>query len=125
MNAGDDQKKDGLRVLFPTLIYEAWFPDYASIKQNLVDFNLKLRNSDSEGQNKSEQEYSTGFTSYFSRQDLHKSQEMAPLVSFLQQCAVKYGRHHHWDLVNYEPVINSLWGNINTCLLYTSDAADE
>ena len=114
MNAGDDQKKDGLRVLFPRLIYEAWFPDYASIKQNLVDFNLKLRNSDSEGQNKSEQEYSTGFTSYFSRQDLHKSQEMAPLVSFLQQCAGKYGHHHHWDLVNYEPVINSLWGNINT-----------
>ncbi|GIT64133.1 MAG: hypothetical protein Ct9H300mP22_5330 [Gammaproteobacteria bacterium] len=43
MNAGDDQKKDGLRVLFPTLIYEAWFPDYASIKQNLVDLNFKIK----------------------------------------------------------------------------------
>ncbi|MFT4817205.1 MAG: hypothetical protein ACI9IQ_002716, partial [Cyclobacteriaceae bacterium] len=25
--AGNTQKKDGLRVLFPTLIYEAWYPE--------------------------------------------------------------------------------------------------
>lgn len=114
MNIGKSQKQDGLRVLFPTLIYEAWYPDYEVIKQHLIDFNLKLREVDQEGREKSEKEYSTGFTSYFSRQDLYKLQEIQHLVKFLYQCAGSYAQQHHWDIINHRPVINSLWGNINS-----------
>lgn len=114
MADGDNQKKDGLRILFPTLIYEAWYSDFFSIQQQLIDFNLKLREADRQGRNESSKEYSTGFTSYFSRQDLYKLPELEPLVRFLQQCAGNYAQQHNWDTQNYSPVINSLWGNINS-----------
>ena len=121
MTNGSNQKKDGLRILFPTLIYEGWFPDFTSIQQQLVDFNLKLREDDRQGRNESSKEYSTGFTSYFSRQDLYKLPEMEPLVRFLKQSASSYAQQHNWDTQNYSPVINSLWGNINSQYSFHAD----
>ena len=117
----NDQKKDGLRILFPTLIYEAWYPDYDAVRQALIDFNLALRKADREGRAESEKEYSTGFTSYFSRRDLYRLPEMEPLMRFLYRCAGDYARRHHWDVTNYEPVINTLWGNINSQYSFHAD----
>ncbi len=114
MTNGNNQKRDGLRILFPTLIYEGWFPNFSSIQQQLVNFNLRLREDDREGREESSKEYSTGFTSYFSRQDLYKLPELQPLFQFLQQSANNYAQQHHWDTQNYTPTINSLWGNINS-----------
>ena len=107
------QKKDGLRVLFPTLIYEAWYPAFEAEKEKLTAFNQDLRAGDKEGQAYSAEHYPNGFTSYFSRNDLYKLEELAALVTFLYRCAHSYASQHHWNLDDYEPVINSLWGNIN------------
>ena len=115
------KRQDGLRVLFPTLIYEAWYPDYEGLRQTLVDFNRRLREEDRAGRQESDKEYSTGFTSYFSRQDLYKAPELEPLVAFLQRSAEAYARQHHWDVSRHRPAINSLWGNINSRYSYHAE----
>ena len=102
-----------MRVLFPTLIYEAWYPDYGSEQAKLIQFNQRLREEDREGKRISEQEYHSGFTSYFSRNDLYTAPELTGLVSFLNRCARNFAQQHHWDTQNFEPVMSTLWGNIN------------
>jgi uncharacterized protein (TIGR02466 family) len=115
MNEKDQpRKKDGLRVLFPTLIYVAWYPDYEAVKQRLVEFNLRLREEDQAGKQLSKEKYASGFTSYFSRNDLYRHEALKDLVDFLYRCADAYATQHHWDVQNYQPVINTLWGNINS-----------
>lgn len=107
------QKKDGIRILFPTLIYEAWFPEFESQEQKLVSYVEQMREQDEEGRRLSAQQYPSGYTSYFTRSTLFSDAELAPLVNFIHQCANNYGRDHHWDTTNFEPVINSLFANIN------------
>ena len=111
---GQMARTDGLRMLFPTLIYVAWYTDYEAVRDRIIAFNLKLRQDDEAGRNLSGQKYATGFTSYFSRNDLYRSDELKSLVTFLQRSAFAYASEHHWDVENYTPVINTLWGNINS-----------
>ena len=118
---GQSQGRDGLRVLFPTLIYEAWYPGYEGVRRGLVDFVRRLREADGAGREKSAQEYSTGYTSYFSRQDLHKAAETAALVKFINGCAEAYAGQHHWDVKNFKPLLNSMWGNINSRYSYHAE----
>ncbi|PCJ27093.1 MAG: hypothetical protein COA96_04040 [SAR86 cluster bacterium] len=110
----NNQKKEGLRVLFPTLIYEAWYQNYQAKKESLVSFNHKLRDEDTEGQRISAAQYPNGYTSYYSRTDLYKLPELAELVAFLYKCADNFAHQHHWDTQNFEPVINALFTNINS-----------
>ena len=108
------QKKPGLRVLFPTLIYEDWYADYDGEREKLIAFVHKLSQEDTEGKEYSAREYPNGYTSYFSRSDLYKLSELTGLVAFLYQSAQNFAYQHHWDTQNYEPVINALFTNINS-----------
>ncbi len=113
-NEQDKQKRDGLRILFPTLIYEAWYPEYEKEREKLISFNHRLREEDKEGQRKSAELYPYGFTSYYTRSDLFKAPELADLVNFLYRCAGNYAQQHRWDTQNFEPVINAFFANINS-----------
>lgn len=115
MNSPSDNNSstDGLRVLFPTLIYEAWMPDYASYRSRLVAFNRRLREQDEQGLKTSSEEYPQGYTSYFTRNTLFTEPEVARLVAYLTVTATRYAEQHHWDIAKFEPVMNTLWGNIN------------
>lgn len=112
-NQSTPQKRAGLRVLFPTLIYEDWYPDYDAEKEKLISFYRRLSQEDKEGQRMSALQYPNGFTSYFSRSHLYKEPELAGLVAFIQRCAQNYAEQHNWDTQNFEPVINAMFANIN------------
>lgn len=114
-------QQDGIRVLFPTLIYEAWFPDFADAKSGLLTFNHKLREQDTAGRSASSEEYPLGYTSYFTHNNLSTEPALAELVKFLERSAIAYAQQHNWDVVNYMPVMNSLWGNINPRFSYHRD----
>ncbi|HAJ75438.1 MAG: TIGR02466 family protein [Gammaproteobacteria bacterium] len=117
----DRPRKDGLRVLFPTLIYEAWYPDYESEKEKLIAFVRRLREEDKEGQRWSAQEYPSGYTSYFSRNHLYTEPELAGLVNFIHACAGNFAQQHLWDTQNFQPVINSMFANINPKFSFHSE----
>lgn len=106
-------KKDGLRILFPTLIYEAWYPEFTAQEQALVSFVETMRDEDEEGRRISAAEYPSGYTSYFTRSTLFKDKKLEGLVSFFQRCAENYARDHHWDTTNFQPVMNAMFANIN------------
>jgi uncharacterized protein (TIGR02466 family) len=112
-NPPNTEKKDGLRILFPTLIYEAWFPDFAQHQEMLVNFTNELRNNDEEGRRLSALEYPSGYTSYFTQSRLFSNSALAPLVNFIHQCAGKFAHQHHWDTQHYQPAINAMFANIN------------
>lgn len=120
MANGNNQKRDGLRILFPTLIYEGWFPNFSSIQQQLIAFNRKLREDDRKGRKESSREYSTGFTSYFSRQDLYKLPELQSLSQFLQQSAHNYAQQHHWDTQKLRPDDQFLMGQYQFSIQFSS-----
>ncbi|MDA1371345.1 MAG: TIGR02466 family protein [Proteobacteria bacterium] len=109
----ETQRKDGLRVLFPTLIYEAWYPDYGAESEQLIGFVRQLREEDKEGQRLSAREYPSGYTSYFTRSNLYSETRLAGLVNFIHQCAGNYAQQHRWDTQNFQPVINAMFANIN------------
>ncbi len=111
--SNDSSRKDGLRVLFPTLIYEAWYPEFAAQEQKLVYFVEQMREQDEEGRQISAQQYPSGYTSYFTRSILFEETALSGLVKFIHQCADNFARDHHWDTTNYQPVINALFANIN------------
>ena len=64
--AGNNETRDGLRVLFPTLIYEAWYPEFSAQENRLVSYVETLREQDEEGREISAEKYPSGYTSYFS-----------------------------------------------------------
>jgi uncharacterized protein (TIGR02466 family) len=107
------QKKDGLRVLFPTLIYEAWYPEFSEREDDLVSYVETLRDKDKEGREISAQQYPSGYTSYFTNSTLFNDSKLEGLVKFLHQCAQNYAQDHHWDTANYHPEMNALFANIN------------
>ena len=112
-NSQNSQKKDGLRVLFPTLIYEAWIPGFDAEQQNLISFVRNLRDNDQEGQRLSALENPSGYTSYFTQSRLFTDAALESIVNFIHQTAENYAQLHHWDIQNYQPVINALFANIN------------
>ena len=111
--SGNTQKKDGLRVLFPTLIYEAWYPEFSAQEDELVSYVETLRDQDEEGRKLSAQQYPSGYTSYFTKSTLFNDSKLEGLVNFFQHCAQNYARDHHWDTTNYAPAMNALFANIN------------
>jgi len=115
MTAQSEQKKqNGMHVLFPTLIYQAWYPTFSAEQEKLAGFVRHLSEEDNEGKQMSAKEYKNGFTSYYSRNNLFTEQQLAGLVSFLQSSAAEFARLHNWDTENYQPVMNTLWANINS-----------
>jgi uncharacterized protein (TIGR02466 family) len=107
------QNRDGLRILFPTLIYEAWYPEFSEQEASLVSYVEKMRNQDEEGRRISAQQYPSGYTSYFTRSTLFNDGKLEGLVKFFHQCAQSYAQDHHWDTTDYQPVMNALFANIN------------
>mgnify|MGYP007026270577 CR=1 FL=1 len=89
------QKKPGLRVLFPTLIYEDWYADYDGEREKLIAFVHTLSQEDTEGKEYSAREYPNGSTSYFSRSDLYKPPELTCVVAFLYPSAKNFAYQHH------------------------------
>ena len=72
----DSQKKDGVRVLFPTLICEARYPNYETDKEKLISYVQKLKENDTEGKRISAQEYPSGYTFYYTRCDQFKNHKI-------------------------------------------------
>ena len=110
---GNTEKKNGVRVLFPTLIYEAWYPEFSASENELVSYVETLRDQDKEGQKISAEQYPNGYTSYYTNSSLFNDTKLERLVKFFHQCAQNYARDHHWDTTNYQPEMNSLFANIN------------
>jgi len=111
--AGNNETRDGLRVLFPTLIYEAWYPEFSAQENRLVSYVETLREQDEEGREISAEKYPSGYTSYFSNSTLFNDSKLEGLTRFFQQCAQNYARDHHWDTTSFQPVMNALFANIN------------
>lgn len=109
----NSQQKDGLRILFPTLIYEAWYPQFSAEEESLVAYVETMREQDVEGRRISAQQYPSGYTSFFTQSTLFNDSKLENLVKFFYQSAHNYARDHHWDTVNYQPVMNALFANIN------------
>ena len=107
------QNRDGLRVLFPTLIYEAWYPEFPASEDELVSYAEALRDRDEEGRKISAQQYPSGYTSYYTNSSLFNDSKLEGLVKFFHQFAQNYARDHHRDTENYQPEMNSLFANIN------------
>ena len=111
--SNNTQNKNGIRVLFPTLIYEAWFPEFTAKEDELVSYVEALRDQDEEGRKISVQQYPSGYTSYFTNSTLFNDSKLEGLVRFFNRCAQSYAQDHNWDTTNYQPVINALFANIN------------
>ena len=109
----NNQKRDGLRVLFPTLIYEARYPEFSAMEEKLVSFVEQMRDQDVEGKRISAEQYPNGYTSYFTHNALYKDPELLDLVKFMHLAADNFAKDHHWDTSNYQPAINSMFANIN------------
>lgn len=112
---------DTLRVLFPTLVGEFWYPNQVAEKLQMIARIHELRAADSEGERLSQARYQNGYTSYFSRRDLYTDPVFANLVRFIRQRAHGYANHQNWDLQNFELVMSSLWCNINPRHSYHGD----
>ena len=103
-----------IHALFPTLIYEGWYPSYEeTLKEKLISYVHKLKENDTEGQQICTEKYPNGYTSYFTKTTLFTDPLLADLVSFMQQSAVNFATEHHWDTKNFEPVMDVLFANIN------------
>lgn len=103
-----------IHALFPTLIYESWYPSYEeTLKEKLISYVHKLKENDTEGQQICAEKYPNGYTSFYTRSTLFTDPLLADLVSFIQQCAMDFATEHHWDTKNFEPIIDCLFVNIN------------
>lgn len=103
-----------IHALFPTLIYEAWYPSYEeTLKEKLISYAHKLQENDTEGQQICTEKYPNGYTSFYTRSTLFTDPLLADLVSFIQHCAMDFATEHHWDTKNFEPIIDALFVNIN------------
>ncbi|MDT8427574.1 MAG: TIGR02466 family protein [Pseudomonadales bacterium] len=102
-----------MKVMFPTFVAEAWYPDYEKIKQSLLNRIRSLQQEDSAGQDESAARYDRGYTSYFTRNRLYGEQTFSPLVDFIIRQAVRYSAMQSWDMEQYQPTMTSLWCNIN------------
>lgn len=110
-----------LRVLFPTFLIEARYPDFEAERDRLVARIYALREEDQAGRDYSAQHYPHGYTSYHSRDRLFTDPVFAGLVDFIADCARQFGEQQHWDLEHFEPVLTQLFCNINSKGSYHRD----
>lgn len=102
-----------IHALFPTLIYEARYPNYETDKDKFISYVRQLQENDTEGRQISVEKYPSGYTSYYTKSTLFTDPLLADLVSFIQQSAENFATEHHWDTKNFKPVIDALFANIN------------
>lgn len=102
-----------LKIMFPTLLGEAAYPDYGTIKDRLVARIDQLSREDSEGIEISRQRYPHGYTSFYTQNALHRDPVFAELTQFLQQQAERYASGQSWDMQRFVPVMSSMWCSIN------------
>lgn len=103
----------GLSLMFPTFLGVSHYPNFDAERQRLVSLIRKVSTEDVEGMKISRQRYPNGYTSYYTRNMLHSDPAFAPLASFIQNMATQYAAQQYWDIERYEPVMSSLWCNIN------------
>jgi uncharacterized protein (TIGR02466 family) len=103
-----------LKDIFPVQIYEVDFPDYDSIKDNLLDDILKLFNTNLDLYAKHRlfnQSYSLEGTEEGMYRDLHKVLEYPELMSWIQEHVQRY-----WTALQYskfvKPEIMHMWANL-------------
>ncbi len=116
-----EQPNMTLRALFPTFLHEAWYPNFADEKEQLIRRIREIREEDQAGREYSAQHYPYGFTSFRSRDRLYTDPAFRNLVDFMFQVAYDYGHKQYWDLENFELAMTQLWCNINSRYNYHRD----
>lgn len=111
MNEFPDSVK--LNVMFPTFLGEARFPDFAAEKSSLLASIDELRREDLEGIATSNEYYTHGYTSFFSRNTLYNEPGFKRLAAFIRQQASHYAARQFWDLQRFEPLMTFMWCNVN------------
>jgi uncharacterized protein (TIGR02466 family) len=103
----------GLSLMFPTFLGVAHYPDFDAERERLINRIRQISAEDAEGIRISRQRYPNGYTSYYTHNTLHSDPAFARLVAFIQHMATQYAAQQYWDIERYEPVMSSLWCNIN------------
>lgn len=102
-----------LNMMFPTVLGEAQFPDFANEKNSLLATIERIRQEDTEGVSVSSQYYAHGYTSFFTRNMLFTEPGFERLSAFIRQQATHYAIKQFWDLQRFEPLMTFMWCNIN------------
>lgn len=102
-----------LKLMFPTFLGELLYPDYASVKDQLVQRIRTIAAEDTAGQQASERFYPNGYTSFYTRNALHQDPAFEPLIRFLHEQAHHYGAKQSWEMTRCKPVMSSMWCSIN------------
>lgn len=109
----DNPNNIALRVLFPTLINEAWYPHFDKEQSNIVRRIYEIRDGDRRGREQSEEQYVNGYTSYFTQNKLHSDRTFKNLLRFIYEVAIDYANKQFWDLDKYALELKGFWCNIN------------
>jgi uncharacterized protein (TIGR02466 family) len=102
-----------LSMMFPTFLGEARFPDFADEKRSLLASIDRVRREDTEGAVISKQYYAHGYTSFFTRNTLYNDPGFERLAAFICEQATYYSAKQFWDLQRFEPLMTSMWCNVN------------
>jgi uncharacterized protein (TIGR02466 family) len=103
----------GLSLMFPTFLGVSHYPDFAAERERLISRIRQISEEDAQGRQISRQHYPNGYTSYYTKNMLQGDSAFSPLVFFIRQMATQYAAQQYWDTERYEPVMSSLWCNIN------------
>ena len=109
----DDQKNIALRVLFPTLLIEGWYPAIEKEQESLIRRIYEIREGDKQGRELCEKQYANGYTSYFTQKKLHSDKAFKNLLQFIRKVANDYAKKQYWDLDNHTLELKGFWCNVN------------
>jgi uncharacterized protein (TIGR02466 family) len=113
MNSNKSPDDLQINLMFPTFLGEQTYPDYASIKDQLVQRIQDIRAEDEQGRKASEQYYSNGYTSFYTLNALHHDPAFAVLTRFLHDQARQYAMKQSWDTERCKIAMSSMWCSIN------------
>jgi uncharacterized protein (TIGR02466 family) len=105
----------GVRACFPTLLYEAALggPRPETLRRDLLDDCLKVRDHDAEGRAWCRKHYPRGFTSYASMGRLHRQfSTFMELERRLDRHAAAFARRLDWDLDGGRLKLLDAWVNV-------------
>ena len=109
----DNPNNIALRVLFPTLINEAWYPNIEQEHESLLRRIYEIREGDKQGREISGKQYVNGYTSYFTQKKLHNEKVFKNLLRCIREVADDYAAKQYWDLDNHNLELKGFWCNIN------------
>ena len=109
----DIGNNDITHVFFPTLIRVCEYPNFAREKTRMLEAAYQIRDADERGREKSQTDYTLGYTSYFTETNLKEVAAFKGLAAFLQDKAVEFAQAMRYDLSSSRVLLSKFWININ------------